>query len=44
MENVNKVIKHGNSLHGLEHDDAVRKTKIENEVVKWRALLPKSEY
>lgn len=44
IQKCGSVLQHGNSLLGLENDCAVRITKIDNEVVKWRALLRKSEY
>ena len=44
MDEVNGVIQHGQSLLHMKDDHAARITPIENEVVKWRALLRNSKY
>jgi hypothetical protein len=44
MDDVDQVIQHGQSLLHMDNQDGIRITSIENEVVKWRAVLRNSEY
>ena len=44
MDEVDKVVRHGKELIGIDHEEATRTTPLENEIIKWRAHLRKSEY
>ena len=41
---VSKVLSHGRKLLQMDDDSFIRITRSENEIVKWRALLPHNAY